>query len=337
MSRIGHYTIFVLAVAGAGQLAAQQPFEPIKLGDITFSGNIRDRLENWHWFTPTGPADPKYTFNGATIRFGLSENLKNFDWQIELEAPILSGLPDNAVAAGTPGQLDLGASYYVSNSKSTNSAMLFPSKAFLRVHNLFGSEFSSLQLGRFDFQDGGEVVPKDPTLAAIKRDRIQQRLIGPFTFTDVMRAFDGFHYVYNTPDINYTLIGAVPTRGVSQTDGWGWIDVAFGYGSVTGQTHTRAHTGDWRLFAIYYDDFRPLTKTDNRSAAAKAADHANIRLATFGAHYVNVTKTPVGSLDLMAEFAVQTGEWGVQSDLAAMFDVEGGFQPKMLPKVQPWI
>jgi hypothetical protein len=110
MSRTGTYAIVVLALFEAGQLAAQQPYEPIKLGDLTFSGNIRDRLENWHWFTPTGPADPKYTFNGTTIRFGLSQNKKKFDWQIELEAPILAGQPDNAVAAGTPGQLGLGAS-----------------------------------------------------------------------------------------------------------------------------------------------------------------------------------------------------------------------------------
>jgi hypothetical protein len=70
-------------------------------------------------------------------------------------------------------------------------------------------------VGRFEFQDGSEVAAKDPTLAVLKRDRIQQRLIGPFGFTHVMRSFDGFHYVYNKPKINYTLIAATPTRSRS--------------------------------------------------------------------------------------------------------------------------
>jgi len=336
MRRIARNTILALA-CGWGQLQAQQTFEPIKLGALTFSGNIRDRLENWHWFTPTGTANPKYTFNGTTVRFGLTQNLKTFDWQLEMEVPILANLPDNAVATGTPGQLGLGASYYVSNNKSTNSAMLFPSKAFLRLHRFLGSEFSTLQLGRFDFQDGGEVAPKDPTLAPLKRDRIQQRLIGPFGFTDVMRSFDGFHYVYNQPKINYTLVGAVPTRGVFQTDGWGWNHIAFGYGSVTGQVQNGPNTADWRLFAIYYDDWRPVVKVDNRAAAAKAADHGNIRIATFGVHYVNVTKTAAGAVDLLGEFAGQIGDWGVQQQRAYMFDAEAGFQPNILPKLKPWI
>ena len=73
-----------------------------------------------------------------------------------------------------------------------------------------GTENASLQVGRFDFQDGSEVTPKDPTLAVVKRDRMQQRLIGPFGFTHVMRGFDGFHFVYNRPRINYTLIAAAP-------------------------------------------------------------------------------------------------------------------------------
>ena len=318
-------------------LQAQQPFEAIRVGGLTFSGSVRDRVENWEWFTPAGTANPKYTFNGTTARFGLSQNTKTLDWAAEFEAPILLSLPGNAVATGTPGQLGVGANYYVANGRSSNSAMLFPDKLFVRLHRFLGSEAGSLQVGRFDFQDGGEVAPKDATLAALKRDRIQQRLIGPFSFTDVMRAFDGFHYVYNKPEVNFTLIGAVPTRGVFQTDGWGWLHVAFGYGSVTGQMHHGANTADWRLFTIYYQDWRPVTKTDNRAAAAKAADHANIRIETFGGHFGNVTKTAAGSLDVMGEIAGQTGSWGVETQRAYMFDAEAGFQPNLLPRLKPWV
>ena len=39
---------------------------------------------------------------------------------------------------------------------------------------------SSLRIGRFEFQDGSEVTAKNPTIGVIKRDRVHQRLIGPF-------------------------------------------------------------------------------------------------------------------------------------------------------------
>jgi hypothetical protein len=336
MSGRVRWAVLVLGALGALPAAAQDSFQPIQFGSVTFSGSIRDRLENWHWFTPAS-GEPAYTFNGTTVRFGLSQNRAPFDWLLEMEAPILLGLPRNSVAPGAQGQLGQGATYYVSNNKQSNVAMLFPKQLSIRFHHAFGSEFGSLKLGRFEFQDGGEVTAKDPTIGVIKRDRVQQRLIGPFTFTDVMRGFDGFHYVYNKPKINYTLIGAVPTRGVSQVDGWGWIDVAFSYASATGQFQSKANTSEWRTFAIYYDDWRPVTKADNRSAAAKAGDHANIRIFTYGAHYVQATRTRAGTLDLMGEFALQAGRWGVLTQRAGMFDLEGGYQPKILTRVKPWL
>jgi alginate export protein len=317
-------------------LEAQDPFTPVQFGPVTFTGSVRDRVENWEWFTPAS-GDPKYTFDGATIRLGISENLKPFDWMFELEIPILLDLPTNAVAAGTQGQLGIGASYYVANGKQSNAAMVFPKQVFLRFHNVFGTEGSTLQLGRFEFFDGAEAKSTDPTVAAVKRERIQQRLIGTFTYTDVMRAFDGFHYAYDTPSVNYTLVGAVPTRGVYQVDGWGWSDVAFGYASATRQLHTSSTAGEFRVFAIYYDDFRPVTKTDNRPAAVRAADHANIRIWTLGGHYVNAFKTAAGIFDVMGEGALQYGDWGVQQQRAGMADLEAGYQPNILGRLKPWI
>src|SRR5262249_40620122 len=157
------------------------------------------------------------------------------DWTFELSSPILLHLPGDAVAPGTQGQLGQGASYYVSNSRRENAAQVYPKQLFIRFKNLFGSKASTLQIGRFEFQDGSEVTAKNPTIGVIKRDRVHQRLIGPFVFTHVMRSFDGFHYVYDHPKINYTLIGAIPTRGVFQVDGWGWLKAGFAYASATGQ------------------------------------------------------------------------------------------------------
>ena len=76
-----------------------------------------------------------------------------------------------------------------------------------------------MRAGRFEFTDGSEVKPKDPTLASLKNDRIGQRLLGTFGFSDVMRTMDGLHYVYSNGPWNLTAVSAIPDRGVFQVDG----------------------------------------------------------------------------------------------------------------------
>jgi len=326
----------VSALVIAPFLSAQDTFPPIQFGQVNFTGNIRDRIENWHWFTPNS-GNPRYTLDDATIRLGIGEKLPTFDWMFELEVPVLLNLPTNAVAPGTQGQLGLGASYYVANNKQRNTAFVFPKQVFVRFHNLFASEAGTLQLGRFEFYDGAELKSKDSTVAMIKRERIQQRLIGTFAFTDVLRAFDGFHYSWDKPETNFTLVGAVPTRGVYQVDGWGWNHVAFGYGAMTKELNAASTAGEFRVFTIFYDDFRPDTKTDNRPAAVKAADHSDIRIWTVGGHYVNTLKTSAGIVDVMDEGAVQFGNWGVLQQRAWMTDTEAGFQPGPASPYRPWI
>lgn len=62
--------------------------------------------------------------------------------------------------------------YIKPSHSSQNAANIFPNQAFVRFKHLGGSEGGSLQIGRFEFLDGSEVMPSDPTLAALKRDRI---------------------------------------------------------------------------------------------------------------------------------------------------------------------
>lgn len=321
------------ASAAPGQ---QKPPEPNRIGSAVLSGSVRSRLENWEWFTPT-TGDPGYSFLGNHARLNLSRAGKRFDWTVELAAPILLGLPDNAIAQGVQGQLGMGGTYYAVNHRSRNAAMIFPKQAFVRYKGLFGKKGASLRVGRFEFQDGSEVTAKNPTMGTVKRDRVHQRLLGPFVFTHVMRSFDGAHFVHDTPKLNVTLIGATPTRGVFQVDGWGWMKTAFGYGAVTGQVRRgKNQTGEWRLFTIYYDDWRQVLKQDNRPGPVRQADNGHVTNGTFGGHYVHVIETGSGTVDLLVFGAGQTGKWGALDHRAAMFGAEGGWQPPVLPKLRPW-
>jgi hypothetical protein len=248
------------------------------------------------------------------------------------------GLPTNATGTGPQqGALGLGANYFSANGGVQNTAMIFPKQLYFRLDGLGGNHAHTLQIGRFEFLDGSELAPKNATLATLKRDRVAQRLIGNFGFSDVGRSFDGVHYAYGTPSDNVTFVAAVPTRGVFQVDGWGWNRIGFGYTAYTHEWGSGKHSADTRVFFIEYDDFRHILKTDSRALAVRKADLANIRIETFGGHSLHAVETSAGTADLLVWGAVQTGRWGVQSQRAGSFDVEGGLQPKILSKVKPWI
>jgi len=320
----------------AAALHAQAP-DSIKLGDLTFTGSLRSRVYFWDWFQPAS-GENSYQYSGNLMRLGLSENHGTWDWNAEFAAPFLLNLPTNATGTGAQqGALGLGANYLSANSGNQNAAMIFPKNLFVRFNGLEGNQRHTLQIGRFEFLDGSELAPKNATLAALKRDRVAQRLIGNFGFSDVGRSFDGVHYSYGTASDNFTFVGAVPTRGVFQVDGWGWNRIGFGYAAYTHEWGKNRHSADTRFFVIEYDDFRHILKTDNRALAVRRADLANIRIDTFGGHSLHAIETGSGVVDLLFWGALQTGRWGAQTQRAGAFDAEAGFQPKILTGLKPWL
>ena len=82
--------------------------KPLKFKGINVTGSIRTRLESWNWFEPT-TGDPTYTYSGNIFRLMLLQSRESFGWQVEFDAPVLLGLPENATGAGAQGALGLGA------------------------------------------------------------------------------------------------------------------------------------------------------------------------------------------------------------------------------------
>jgi hypothetical protein len=330
------FTVLVLLL-GPVLSFAQSDSSDVEIGLVKVEGSIRTRVYGWDWFQDS-TYENAYTYPGTLIRLSFSQQRRDFDWNFEFGAPVLLDLPNDAVAPAPPGQLGLGAAYFAANHKSQNTAMVFPKQAYIRLKHLGGDEGQSLQIGRFEFLDGSEVTPVNATLASLKKDRIVQRLIGNYGFSDVERSFDGLHYVFSRPAINFTVVGAVPTRGVFQTDGWGWIDTAFAYSALTGQVKPASKApGEWRVFGVYYDDWRHVLKTDDRPTAMRTLDMGNIRIGTLGGHYLQAFETKPATVDLMAWAAVQTGTWGSQGDKASVIAGEAGIQPAVLKSIRPWL
>jgi hypothetical protein len=109
-------------------------------------------------------------------------------------------------------------------------------------------------------------------------------LIGYVGYSVVMRSLDGLQFAYSNGPWTFTALSAIPTRGVFQVDGWGWVKTPVTYVALTRQSEIGSAKAEWRVFGIYYNDDRPVVKTDNRSAAAKATDFGGINIGTYGGH-----------------------------------------------------
>ncbi len=329
-------TLLALTTLAAASAMAQTPPDGIQLGDVSFTATLRAREYVWDWFQPAGTYQNEYAYSGDLLRLNFALKRGRWDFDAEIAVPFLLDLPNNATAPAPAGGLGLGSNDYAANTGHQYAAMAFPKQLYARYR--FGlKESQSFQAGRFEFNDGLELTPKDATLASLKRDRIGARLIGNFTFSDVGRSFDGLRYSWNKPTEDFTVIAATPTRGVFQTDGWGWNRVGVGYAAFTKDWGRGIHAADTRFFVIDYDDFRHILKTDNRPTAVRKGDTENIHIQTWGGDSVHVFNTQAGTFDALAWFAFQTGRWGTQTQRSFALDFESGYQPAILPSVKPWI
>jgi hypothetical protein len=265
---------------------------------LDLKGSVRVRAEQWDWFE-TPAADGEYLFLGSTLTLSAGQNLSGIAWNVELAAPILAGLPDDAIAPAPQGQLGLGATYYAVNGESS-PASLFVRQGWVGLRGL--GEGNTLRLGRFAFIEGTERKPADANMAWLKNQRVAQRLVGTFGFSHVGRSFDGVHFSRETDSDNVTFVAAAPTVGVFEVDGMSTIsDVTFAYG-----------------------------------AAARNLDREDLSITTFGCHWAQTFPTSSGLADLVLWGAWQTGDWGTQSHSATAYAIETGYRFTGIPSA-PWL
>ena len=305
-----------------------------KIGPFEISINWRTRAEGWNWFQgPAGNSD--YPLWNSLLRIGIGQTRERIDWFAELEQPSILGLPNDAVVAAPQGQLGLGGTYYASNFNQTNNASVFLKQAYVDFKHLGPTR---VKLGRFEYFDGTEVKPKDPTLAAVVQSRISSRLISNFAFAAVQRTFDGGQFSLNSGKNNFTFFGARPTAGVFQVDGMPELDLEIYYGAYTRTLNTSHGESQLRVFGLgYVDDRTTILKTDNRPTPIRTKDVGKIQLATYGGDYVQVINTTnAGKFDFLAWGVFQGGSWGALTQRAGAFVGEFGWQPPV-KHLKPWL
>ena len=328
--------VVVLAVL-VGAVTVRADVEPNWRDHVVFTLSERVRGEFVDWFGPPfgvgASGAERYDFFASQFRAGVKVTYPHVGFTVEMQDTELANVPEDASLPPPQGNLGTGANYYA-NTRRSPQGEIFLKQGYLTLQG--GGVAATL--GRFEYRDGLETLPVDPTLAALKRSRIAERLVGPFDFTHVTRSFDGGRVVWEDPAWNVTAWGARPTQGgfeVSANTEVG--DVWLSGVSATLKGRSDGPPFDGRLFYLYYRDARSdVLKVDNRPLAVREADHQPIGISTVGTHAIAKFVAGPGAFDVLVWGAVQAGTWGTQDHSAWAYAVESGYQLTGVPTT-PWL
>ena len=297
---------------------------------VTFTASLRLRGEFVDWFEPppgTGrDGAERYAFFGSRLRAGVRVLFPHVEIGAELQDTRIAGLPDDATFPPPVGALGTGALYFL-NTHDTTQGEPFLRQGFLTLRR---GGFAGT-LGRFDYRDGLETVPADATLATLKRTRIAERLVGPFEFTHVGRAFDGGRLVYDHPWWNATALGVRPSHGGFEVSAMREVDDIWLAGlALTLKRLPFTLPFDGRLFYFYYSDARPDV------AKLPYPEKGSLAVHTIGTHVLTAFDAGPGIVDLLGWGAAQTGDFDDRDHQAWAYALEAGYQLPRLPAA-PWL
>ena len=314
--------------AAFAQTAASTPAQSAAAAaPIRWSVTNTSRIESWRFFDPppTG-GDPDYTFFANRLRVGVSGAWSRLDVNAAVQYVQFGRLP--ALALG-PGPLGTGALYYDASGR-TDSRGVYLRTLAARVRLPGGL---AIQAGRFPYQSGGESPSGRPRIEAVKRMRLDGRLIGEFEWSLYQRSFDGIRGDFDRKDWHLTGAWFSPTQGGFEEDAGApmpGVDVAAV--TVGLRPSVAVPATDVNVFALRYADDRAVTaRPDNTGLPA---DRVAVRLTTLGAAAVGSAPWRGGETDWLVWFSGQTGSWYGQPHRAWSLALEGGHQWKM--RWQPW-
>ncbi len=313
---------------------------PHSMAQSTSSSNLpvsifvydRTRVDTWQWFAAPA-ASETYPYVESLVRLGVAQRVHQWDWQLEVAQPAVLQLPSDAIAPVTAqGQLGLGGTYFASNTNNINPAAAFLKQGYLRYH--FEGTDKNLRLGRYEFIEGQEMSPENATISWLQTNRIANRLVGNFAFSNAQRSFDGLDGHYGAGSWDLTSMVGRSDQGVYNMNGNPELNVDLQYLAFT-KSELSQHIL-WRAFGIGYHDGRTrVTKTDNRASAVRATDHNNIRVGTYGGDMLATVPGGPGRFDFLFWGALQNGSWGALNHRANAVALEGGYQLNKAP-AYPW-
>lgn len=317
----------------AGAAAAQSASAASSESPLTVTVLDRVRTDASQWYDAP-PYTTTYPYVEQLLRFSVAQRIHRFDWLLEGSQNSVFDVPTTSVSPVTAqGQLGLGGTYYAANNSNTLPVAASFRQGFLRYHG--AASYETLRVGRFEFFDGQEMQPTNATIGWLQTNRIAQRLIGNFGYSNGQRSFDGLDAHYGRKTWDLTVTAGRATQGVFNMNANPELNVDLQYLAFT-RSELHGHAL-WRAFAMGYHDGRPgIVKTDNRPLAARQADHKNIRIGTYGGDFLATVPAGRTSVDVVLWGALQNGRWGLLDHGAGAALAEAGLRFHHVPTT-PWL
>ncbi len=292
--------------------AAQSPAVP-----ATFFARNTTRVESWRFFEPRpGGGDPRYAFIANRLLFGARHTGRRWHFQGAGQYVQFGHLPQRAFG---PGPLGTGGAYYDA-SRDAASRQLYLKYLNATIKGL--APGLDIQAGRFGYASGAEAFSGVPKIEAVKRQRVDSRLIGEFEWSIYQRSFDGVRTDWRRG--RYQLTGAWfrPTQGGFEEDANVHVrEVNVAVAALTAKPGRWLPHTESQVFVYHYDDNRPVpARPDNSRMPAAAVD---VAVTTAGGTLV--TAWPSG-FDTLLWAAAQTGDWYGQNHRAWSLAAEAGYQ-----------
>jgi hypothetical protein len=313
---------------------AQQPAPPPPPSlPAGFTLAVRDwtRAESWRYFEPNpGGADPDYAYLANRLQLELKRTWRRVDVQLTAQHVGFVGLPDDATG---PGPLGLGSLYYEQGLRSTHPQQLWLRYGNVRLTQLLPG--LDVQVGRFGYTSGAEAGSGDPRIEALKRTRLDSRILGEFEWSLWQRGFDGVRADWTHGPVKVTGVAVRPTQGgFARVAGPTIDDIDVYGGTVSVQPTVRVPHTQWQGFVLQYDDTRRVTqRPDNTGLTATQVD---VAVTSLGGTVVGAYPAGPGVIDLLAWGVLQRGDWYGQDHRAGTGAIEAGYQWAQAPWA-PWV
>lgn len=312
-----------------------QPAGPPRPATVSpgFVFTVRDltRAEAWRYFEPNpGGGDPDYAYAANRLQLELSRAWPRVDVTLTAQHVGFVGLPDDATG---PGPLGLGALYFEQGGKRPNPQQLYLRYANVRLKQVLPG--LDVQIGRMSYTSGAEASTGDARIEALKRQRLDARIVGEFEWSIYQRGYDGVRADWSRGPVRATGVAVRPTQGgfarvagptIDDIDVWG--------GTVSVQPTSRVPHTQLQGFVVRYDDDRRVTqRPDNMGLSAPRVD---VGITSTGGTLVGVYPAAGGHADALAWGVWQRGDWYGQRHRAWTMALEGGYQWSTR-RWSPWV
>lgn len=278
------------------------------------------RVESWRFFEPNpGGGDPDYTFIANRLLFGGRQAFPRWEWQAAGQYAQFGNLPEQAFG---PGPLGTGGAYFDA-SQDTASHQVYLKYLNARFKGV--APGLDLLVGRFGYASGGESPSGQPKIEAVKRQRVDSRLIGEFEWSIYQRSFDGARADWRRGLYHVTGSWLRPTQGGFEEDANVHVaEVNVLAGTLNARPGAWLPRTDAQVFVYHYNDDREVTaRPDNTGLPASEID---VGITTFGATLASAWPATGGEVDTLLWVALQAGDWYGDDHGGWSLAAEAGYQ-----------